>query len=229
VVRVGETVSVSASANDFGSEIRSFDVRVEGLGPIPPTEWENVGYAASLTASFEPTGPDLSKMIVSASDNAGWAAEFGVPFVSYDPSAGSTDGSGWIVPGGPTSEPGDDLPGLDGVRKASFGFTAKYKTPTSVNPEGTLAFSYGNRFKLQSKQLWWLAVRDRGTAYLGGFASIQGMYGEFTFVAVIIDGGSTASADRFELQVFESGIDVASPTPLFAASGDVGGQIQIRS
>jgi Tol biopolymer transport system component len=229
VVRVGETVSLSASANDPGSGIRSLDVRVEGLGAIPPTEWENSGYSASLTASFVPTRPDLSKVIVSARDNAGWVAESGTPFVSYDPSAGSTDGTGWIVPGGPTSGPGDVLPGLDGARKASFGFTAKYKTPSSVAPAGTLTFSYGNRFKLQSRQLLWLAVRDGGTAYLGGFASIQGMDGEFSFVAVIIGGTSTASADRFELRVYEPGTEIASPAPLFAASGDAGGQIQIRS
>jgi hypothetical protein len=79
-----------------------------------------------------------------------------------------------------------------------------------------------------ARQLLWLAVRDGGTAYLGGFASIQGMYGEFSFVAVIIDGASTASADRFELRVYEPGTDIASPTPLFAASADAGGQIRIR-
>jgi hypothetical protein len=229
VVRVGETVFLSASVTDFGSGVRSFDTRVEGVGAIPPTEWENSGYAARLTASFVPTKPDLSKVIVSARDNAGWVAESATPFVSYDPSAGSTDGTGWIVPGGPTSDPGDVLPGLDGARKASFGFNAQYRTPSSVAPAGTLTFSYGNRFKLQSRQLLWLAVRDRGTAYLGGFASIQGMDGEFPFVAVIIDGTSTASADRFELRVYEPGTEISSPTPLFAASGDAGGQIQIRS
>jgi hypothetical protein len=230
VLRVGEPLSLAASADDFGSGVRALDVRVEGLGAVPPTEWENSGYSASLTASFVPTRPDLSNLIVSARDNVGWVAETAVPIVSYDPSAGSSDGRGWIVPGGPTSEPGDVLPGLDGVRKASFGFTAKYKTPSSeVRPAGTLTFSYGSRFKLQSSQLSWLAVRDGGTAYLGGFASIQGMGGEFPFVVVIIDGASTASPDRFELRVYELGTVIASPTPLFAASGDVGGHIQIRS
>jgi dipeptidyl aminopeptidase/acylaminoacyl peptidase len=230
VLRVGEPLSLAASADDFGSGVRSLDVRVEGHGAVPPTEWENSGYSASLTASFVPTRPDLSNLIVSARDNVGWVSETAVPIVSYDPSAGSSDGRGWIVPGGPTSEPGDVLPGLDGVRKASFGFTAKYKAPSSeVRPAGTLTFSYGSRFKLQSSQLSWLAVRDEGTAYLGGFASIQGMGGEFPFVAVIIDGASTASPDRFELRVYELGTVIASPTPLFAASGDVGGQIQIRS
>jgi hypothetical protein len=120
------------------------------------------------------------------------------------------------------------MPGLNGAQKASFGFTAKYKTPSSVTPAGTLTFSHGSRFKLQSRELSWLAVRDGGTAYLGGIASIQGMDGEFPFVAVIIDGASTTSADRFELRVYEPGTDIASPTPLFAASGDAGGQIQIR-
>ena len=230
VVRVGETVYLLASVNEFGSGIRSVDARVEGLGAIPPTGWEIYwGYYARLTASFVPTRPDLSTVIVSARDDAGWVADSATPFVVYDPSAGSTDGTGWIVPGGPTSDLGDVLPGLDGVRKASFGFTAKYKTPSSVEPAGTLTFSYGNQFKLQSRQLSWLAVRDGGTAYLGGFASIQGIDEEFPFVAVIIDGPSTASPDRFELRVYEPGTVIASPTPLFAASGDVGGQVQIRS
>ena len=229
VLRVGEPLSLAASADDFGSGVHSLDVRVEGHGAVPPTEWENSGYSASLTASFVPTRPDLSNLIVSARDNVGWVEETAVPIVSYDPSAGSSDGRGWIVPGGPTSEPGDVLPGLDGVRKASFGFTAKYKTPSSVEPTGTLTFSYGSRFKLQSSQLSWLAVRDGGTAYLGGFASIQGMGGEFPFVVVIIDGASTASPDRFELRVYELGTVIASPTPLFAASGHVVGQIQIRN
>jgi len=143
--------------------------------------------------------------------------------------AGSVDGTGWIVPGGPTSEPGDVLPRLDGVQKASFGFTAKYKTPSSVEPTGTLTFSYGSRFKLQGRDLLWLAVRDESTAFLGGNASIQGMDGVFPFVAVIFDGAGTFSGDSFELRVYEPGTDIAAPTPLFAASGDAGGQIQIRS
>jgi hypothetical protein len=55
------------------------------------------------------------------------------------------------------------------------------------------------------------------------------MDGVFTFVAVIFDGAGTFSGDHFELRVYEPGTDIAAPTPLFAASGDVSGQIQIRS
>jgi hypothetical protein len=229
VARVGETVFLSGAVIDYGSRVHSVDARVVGLGEIPPSAWNYWENYASFTASLVPTRPDFSWVVVSGRDKAGWAAESAAPLVSYDPSAGTTDGTGWIVPGGATSESGDVLPGLDGARRASFGFTAKYRTPSSVAPAGTLTFSYGNRFKLQSRQLSWLAVRDRVTAYLGGFASIQGMDGEFPFVAVIIDGTPSASADRFELRVYEPGTDIASPTPLFAASGDAGGQIQIRS
>jgi hypothetical protein len=229
VARVGDDVSVSAVVSDAGSGVQSVDFAVKGTTSGIVASGEMSASGSTFTASFVPASPDLFEVHVSARDASGLITESSVPFVSYDPSAGSTDGTGWIVPGGPTSEPGDVLPGLDGVRKASLGFTAKYKTPSSVAPAGTLTFSYGSRFKLQSRQLLWLAVRDGGKAYLGGFASIQGMYGEFSFVAVIIDGASTASADRFELRVYEPGTDIASPTPLFAASGDVGGQIQIRS
>jgi hypothetical protein len=55
------------------------------------------------------------------------------------------------------------------------------------------------------------------------------MDGEYPFVAVIFDGAGTFTGDSFELRVYEPGTDIASPTPIFAASGDAGGQIQIRS
>jgi hypothetical protein len=229
VVRVGDILSLSAIVTDEGSGVQG--VRFEAVGSHDGLvdEGQMSGSGSSFTASFVPASPDLSQVVVFAGDGVGLIGESSAPYVTYDPLAGSVDGTGWIVPGGPTSEPGDVLPRLDGVQKASFGFTAKYKTPSSVAPAGTLTFSYGSRFKLQSRELSWLAVRDGATAFLGGFASIQGMDGEFPFVAVIIDGAPTASADRFELRVYEPGTDVASPTPLFAASGDVGGQIQIRS
>jgi hypothetical protein len=132
------------------------------------------------------------------------------------------------VPGGSTSDSDDTLPGIDGVQKASFGFTAKYKTSSSVTPAGGLTFSYGSRFKLQSKQLSWLAVADADTAYLGGVASIQGRYGDFPFVAVIVDGASMGGRDRFELWVYKPGTTIDSQT-LFSASGDAGGRINIRT
>jgi Tol biopolymer transport system component len=232
VARVGDTVSLSANVTDEGSGVQG--VRFEAVGSsgdvLDDGPMLESGSGFSFAESFVPVRPDLSQVVVSAVDGLGLIGESSAPFfVTYDPSAGSVDGTGWIVPGGPTSEPGDVLPRLDGVQKASFGFTAKYKTPSSVVPAGTLTFSYGSRFKLQSRELSWLAVRDGATAYLGGFASIQGMDGEFPFVAAILDGTGTFSGDRFALRVYEPGTEIASPTPLFAASGDAGGQIQIRT
>jgi hypothetical protein len=229
VARVGEEVLVWADVSDAGLDLQFVNFAVAGTGSDlqgsgPMSESGSTQYTASFVAAW----PDLSRVLVWARDDVGFVAESSVPFVSYDPSAGSIAGTGYIVPGGSTSDPNDTLPGLDGFQKASFGFTAKYKATTSETPTGNLTFSYGSRFKLQSKQLSWLAVRNAHIAYLGGLASIQGMDGEFPFVAVIVDGANTTNADRFELRVYEPGTIISSPTPLFAASGDVGGQIRIN-
>jgi hypothetical protein len=227
VARVGEMVSVSATVTDAGSDLRFVDFAVLGTGSDSSGGGDMSGSGSMFTASFVPGRADLSRVVVYARDEIGFVAESAAPFVSYDPSAGSIAGTGYIVPGGSSSAPNDTLPGLDGFQKASFGFTAKYKTTTSETPTGNLTFSYG-RFKLQSKSLSWLAVRDAHIAYLGGLTSIQGMDGEFPFVAAIVDGASATNADRFELRVYEPGTIISSPTPLFAASGEVGGQIQIK-
>jgi hypothetical protein len=228
VARVGNEVSVSAVVTDAGSGVQSVDFAVNGTTSGAVASGEMSASGSTFTASFVPASPDLFGVQVSARDGSGLITKSHVPFVSYDPSAGSMNGTGWIVPGGSTSDSGDTLPELDGVTKASFAFTAKYRTASSVTPSGSLTFSYGSRFKLQSKQLSWLAVADADTAYLGGVASIQGRYGDFPFVAVIVDGASTGGRDRFELSVYEPGAMIDSQT-LFSASGDAGGQINIRT
>jgi hypothetical protein len=227
VARVGDTLSLSAIVTDEGSGVQGVRFEARGSHGEVLDDGQMSGSGSTFAESFVPLGPDLSQVVVFAGDRVGLIGESSAPFVTYDPSAGSVDGTGWIVPGGATSDPGDDLSGLDGARKASFGFTAKYRTASSTSPAGNLTFSYGRSFILQSKDLSWLAVRDAHTAYLGGVASIQGMHGEFPFVGVIVDGGSDRP-DRFELRVYEPGTDISSPTPLFAASGDAGGQIQIK-
>jgi hypothetical protein len=228
VAKIGETVSVSATVTDAGSDLRSVSFEVLGTAPEPTARGPMTGSGSAFTASFVPSGPDLSTVVVEASDDIGFVARSAAPFVSYDPSAGSAAGTGWIVPGGSTSDPGDVLPGLDGVEKASFSFTAKYKASSSTVPAGSLTFSFGSHFKLQSRDLSWLAVPGADLAYFGGLASIQGMEGAFPFVATITDGGSTGGSDRFDLRVYEPGTNIASEVPLFAASGTAGGQIQIR-
>ncbi len=229
IARVGEEVLVWAGVTDAGLDLQFVNYTVAGTGSNSQGSGPMYESGSTYTASFVAKWPDLSRVFVWARDGVGFVAESSVPFVSYDPLAGSTDGTGWIVPGGPTSDAGDVLPGLDGVQKASFGFTAKYRTPSSETPAGNLTFSYGSKFKLRSESLSWLAVRSARISYLGGLASVQGTNGEFPFVAVIVDGAATAGPDRFELRVYEPGTNISSPTPLFAASGDIGGQIHINS
>jgi hypothetical protein len=54
------------------------------------------------------------------------------------------------------------------------------------------------------------------------------MYGDFPFVAVIVDGASTGGRDRFELWVYKPGTPIDSQK-LFSASGEAGGRINIRT
>ena len=115
VAKVGEDVLVVALLYDYGSGIRSADFVVLG------TDSELLAAGdlwAGDTPSFAPTRPDLAQVVFSARDRVGWVTETTLPFVAYDPLAGSTDGTGWIVPGGPTSDTGDVMPGLNGVRKS---------------------------------------------------------------------------------------------------------------
>src|SRR6266511_4154499 len=230
--------------DQVGSTAKATANLPEGVNELVCTATDEAGNSTTASATYrvDLTPPVIEgpfvrptiarvgeEVLVWARDGVGFVAESSVPFVSYDLLAGSTDGTGWIVPGGPTSDAGDVLPGLDGVQKASFGFTAKYRTPSSETPAGNLTFSYGSKFKLRSESLSWLAVRSARISYLGGLASVQGTNGEFPFVAVIVDGAATAGPDRFELRVYEPGTNISAPTPLFAASGDIGGQIHINS
>jgi alpha-tubulin suppressor-like RCC1 family protein len=143
-------------------------------------------------------------------------------------SAGSVNGTGWIVPGGPTSDIYDSLPqGLDGKTKASFSFKAQYKSATSTTPTGFFNMSYGSQFKLQSESLDWLVVTG-SDGVIQGTATIKDMPGTFLFQVALTDGASTGTTDRLELRVWPAGSDPFRNTPLFQATGDAGGQIQIQ-
>ena len=143
-------------------------------------------------------------------------------------SAGSVNGTGWIVPGGPTSDIYDSLPqGLDGKTKASFSFKAQYKNATSTTPTGFFNMSYGSQFKLQSESLDWLVVTG-SEAVIQGTATIKDMPGTFLFQVALMDGASAGTTDRLELRVWPAGSDPFRDTPQFQATGDAGGQIQIQ-
>ncbi len=115
VAPVGDDVSVSAVVSDAGSGVQSVDFAVNGTTSGAVASGEMSASGSTFTASFVPASPDLFEVHVSARDKSGLITKSSVPFVSYDPSAGSTDGTGWIVPGGSTSDSSDSLPGIDGV------------------------------------------------------------------------------------------------------------------
>jgi len=132
--------------------------------------------------------------------------------------------TGWIVP---DPSAGDDLPGIDGKATGSFSFTAKYKTSAATTPSGSFIFTYGKLFKLQSVGLDWLIVTAGDTAHIQGTASIRDE-GSYPFRLTIRDGGLTDSTDYLLLQVWASSAFVETGSTIYRASGEVGGQIQIR-
>ncbi len=116
---------------------------------------------STLTATIGPSiAPGIYTAWLRVVDVAGnWSRPSGPVLVVYDPAAGSVSGTGWIVPGGPTSDVGDRLPGLEGISKASFSLSARYKDESSTAPSGGVSFTYDpGGFFLRSKSLQWLVV-----------------------------------------------------------------------
>ena len=93
VARVGDTLSLSAIVTDAGSGLQG--VRFEAWGSHGGllNDGQMSGSGSTFTASFVPVGPDLSQVVVFAGDGVGLIGESSAPFVTYDPSAGSVDGT----------------------------------------------------------------------------------------------------------------------------------------
>ncbi len=129
---------------------------------------------STFTASFVPASPDLFEVHVSTRDKSGLITKSSVPFVSYDPSAGSTDGTGWTVPGGSNvrlqRQPARH-------RRRSQGLVRIHRQIQDVfvgDPGGRPHVLV--RQPVQAAEQAALVARrgDADTAYLGGGASIQG-------------------------------------------------------
>lgn len=227
--RVGEMTTATVSATDgAGSGALTGSLQMEGQ------DFPLLVSGSSMTVTTgEPLYPGIyDGARVAVRDEVGnWAFASAPALVVYDPTGGSTSGSGWIVPGGATSDPGDSLPGLDGKTKASFTFSARYKTGSSTTPTGSFNFNFGKSFKFQSRSLSWLILISDGLAEFQGTGTIQGEPGTFVFWATVQDGDRIGSfaADRLDVKVWPSSSDPFRDPPLFQASGQSGGQIQIVS
>lgn len=225
--RIDQVATVSIPFSENGSGIYSAEIRL-----TPGTTTFRMSPSGStLVGTIDTSVPaGFTNVSVHVFDNNFnySVATFNDFLVVYDPSAGSTTGTGWIVPGSSNSETGDHLPGgVNGATKGSFSFKAQYKSLVSTTPSGSVNFTYGNQFKLQSVAFDWLMIGP-WTAQIHGTAAIRGMSGAFPFWVTVQDGESIQASDRFELRVWPVGADTFRDAPLYQASGDVGGQIQIQ-
>jgi hypothetical protein len=211
---------VTAYAWDDGSGIESGTVSV-GDRPPKPMAWSGSAFTADVGPGL-PAG--LHPVSVRVRDAAGNEATTDPQtLVVYDPSAGSVSGTGWIVP---DPSDGDVLPGIDGKTKGSFDFTARYRSSSATTPAGSFVFTYGKLFKLQSDTLDWLVVTAGDTVYIQGTASIRGE-GSYPFRVTIRDGAAD-SPDHLLLEVCACSIFPEQGPIMYRASGEVGGQIQIK-
>lgn len=216
--RSGEPVEVRVGYEESGSGLRWATLTLRSEAARYDVDMVDEGDTLSGLL-LVPAG--VYEVVVTAADRRDNRGSVAVPdgAIVVDP-AGTVSGSGWIVPGGATSDPGDSLPGLDGRTKASFSISAEYRRPSSAAPSGSFSLSYGTSFRLQSARLSWLVVSGP-TAVLQGTARIQGVRGELPFRVTVRDGAT----DRLLLRVWTTDPSI----PLYQASGDVGGQIYVRS
>ncbi len=186
--------------------------------------------SGSVSGTHGYAAPGIYEVSLSIDDGDGGAATQSLSYiVVYDPAAGFATGGGWIVPGGDTSDTDDDLPGLDGSSRATFGFVVKYKNGASTVPSGSLEFHYNvGGFKLKSAAMDWLVVTNSNWAHFQGVAEIEGREGLFPFRVDARD--DKTGDDRFVLKVWAPGDNPNQNGIVYKASGDLsGGQIKIHS
>jgi len=176
--------------------------------------------------------PGVYPVIVRVRDNAGnWSGPLTEYLVIYDPAGGWATGSGWIVPGGETSEPGDWLPNLDGTSRAQFGFLAKYQAGQATIPTGNLRFRYlvrgtGAPFVVSDAGFDWLVVTNTNWARFRGLVTIDGT--DELFPVQVEARDSTNQPDRFIIKIWAPQSDPDVDEPIYKASGDVTGNIKVH-
>jgi virginiamycin B lyase len=186
--------------------------------------------------------PGMYTYFVRTQDIAGnWSASIPVTLDVYNPSAGYAAGHGFIVPGGLTSDSGDNLPTVSGKNvKATLDFSVKYSDAQSIVPVGDSTFSWGSGnckkadntcFVVETDSLNWLIVPGNNTATFQGFASVSlngQSLGSGYIVRVSLDTSNTTS-DHYLLQVYQSGANPDVDTAAYQASGDlVAGSIKLH-
>lgn len=225
-----QSTTVTATASDALSGVAGGEIWIgTDPGQAHATPMTLTGQTLSSTVPALPSG--IYTVGVRSQDAAGnWSDAQTALLVSYDPSGGFATGGGWILPGGATSDTGDQLPGLDATSKANFGFVVRYQNGQSTVPSGNFQFHYNaGKFHLASTGYKWLVVTNTQWAHFQGRATIEGSAATYPIQVDARDSSGTGQADRLVLKVYAPGADPATAAPVYQASGDVtGGAITIH-
>ena len=220
------TAFAVAEVGTLGADIQfTANDALSGLESDSPSALLNDGTTEVSVNSGDIPIPGVYTLTVTATDLAGNQSTASRIFVIYNPANGFATGGGWIIPGGGNSNPGDDLPGIDGSSKATFGFVVKYKKGAS-NPSGQLEFQYHTGdFNLHSVDYNWLVVTNSNWAKFQGLATINGMSGLFPFRVDARDGDANNGAldDRFIIKIWPPGSNPDLDELVYKASGNLGG------
>jgi DNA-binding beta-propeller fold protein YncE len=238
----GESSVLTAIATDALSGVSRGEYFIgadPGEGHASPVTLSGSTLVATIGTAI---APGVYPVGVRAQDGAGnWSATASTYLVVYDPAGGFATGAGSIVPGGSSSDAADLLPGLDSKSRARFAFLVKYSKGSSTVPSGSLEFRYGvssqpdcmtpgacGDFQLRSATMDWLVVTTPNSAKFQGTATIDGTSGLFPFRVEARDGDSIGLQDRFVIKVYAPGADANDSRPIYKASGDVQGQVQVQ-
>lgn len=241
---VNQTTTLSANVADNLSGVAKAEYYTgtdPGQGNGTPMTITN-GVASATVGNYATAG--MYTYYVRTEDNAGnWSMPMSVTLDVYNPTGGYTAAHGFVTPSGPTSNPGDTLPTESGNNlMATLDYTVKYVSSTSTLPTGTSTFTWGstcnspksNCFVVTTDttvtpaigSLSWLIVPGDNTATFEGTATLS--QGSTTIgtnypIKVSVVGTTTTTPGHYELQVYPTGSDPNTATPLYQASGDLTG------
>lgn len=229
-VRIGQLLSASAPVFDAGSVSGHTAIWDWGDGTTSAGTVTAAGTGSGTASGSHAYGTSgLFVAAVTITDPSGQvASRSSRTIVVYDPST-TASGSGSIVPGSATSEPGDALPALDGTSKAAIEANVKYRKGAAT-PNGPVVIRYGGgAFDFDATTLDWLVGLGADRVAIAGAGNVRGRAGSHPFRLDLLDGdrSSPKAADRWILRVWNPGDDPAAVPATFQASGDVQGQFKI--
>ena len=175
---------------DIDGEVVTFTLTAEGVGTIIKTASTIDGVASSIL-SLEPA-IYMVNVTLGCSDFTDSAI-----LVVYNPEGGFAIGAGHIVPG-------DDGLNTHPNARARFGFETRYK---EENPDGYIMFRYFDGYmNLESEVIEQLVITGGRIVQFKGWATVNGVPGNWFFVKAIDNGEPGRNNDTFEIKVWFPGV-----------------------